>query len=60
VGENASAGTFRGKGEIIWKGKKRLDGSDEYQYGIKLLEVLDEGHVKLELLIRGCDEKKSE
>lgn len=60
MGENASAGTFRGKGEIVWKGKKHLEGSDdEYQYGIKLLEVLDEGY-KLELLVRGHHEKEGD
>ena len=48
MGENAAAGTLRGMGEIMWKGKYN---SDEYQYAIKLLEVLDEGY-KLELWIR--------
>jgi hypothetical protein len=55
---DAAIGALKGKCEIIWKVRKRLNGSYGYQYGIKLIEVLNEGHLKLELLILKHDEKK--
>ena len=51
--ENASSEGFRAKAEIMWKNKRRLEDAEHFQYGVKLIEVLDEGHAKLESLLRG-------
>ncbi len=44
--------TFRATAEIMWKDKRRLDDNEAYQYGVRFLEVLNEGHSKLESLFR--------
>jgi transcriptional regulator with XRE-family HTH domain len=51
---------FRASAEILWKDKRQLDDASEYQYGMKFLEVLNEGHAKLEALINGLQEKRGE
>jgi transcriptional regulator with XRE-family HTH domain len=48
----AGRDTFRASAEIMWKDKRRLDDNEAFQYGVKFLEVLDEGHGKLERLFR--------
>lgn len=44
---------FRAKGQIMWKNKKGMDDAEEYQYGVKLIEVLNGGLYKLESLFQG-------
>jgi hypothetical protein len=36
----------------MWKDKRRLEDAEQFHYGVKLIEVLDEGHAKLESLLR--------
>lgn len=48
----AGRDTFRASAEIMWKDKRRLDDGEAFQYGVKFLEVLDEGHGKLESLFK--------
>ena len=50
--KNTRPEKFRTKAEIIWKQKRNLNDGEGFQYGLKLVEVLDEGHAKLELLFR--------
>ena len=50
--ENAGSEGFRAKAEIMWKDKRRLDDAEQFQYGVKLIEVLNEEHAKLESLLR--------
>jgi hypothetical protein len=38
--------------EIMWKDKGGLAEAEQFQYGVKLIEVLNEGHAKLEWLLR--------
>ena len=49
---NTGAESFRAKAEIIWKDKQRPDGTDEFQYGVKLIEVFNEGLAELESLFQ--------
>jgi hypothetical protein len=50
--KNAGSEGFRAKAEIMWKDKRRLDDAEQFHYGVKLIEVLNEGHAKLESLFR--------
>jgi hypothetical protein len=50
--KNTGSEDFRAKAEIMWKDKRRLDDTEQFQYGVKLIEVLNEGHAKLESLFR--------
>jgi transcriptional regulator with XRE-family HTH domain len=54
--QNDGSESFRAVGEIVWKDKRRLDDSEAWQYGVKLIEVLNKGHLKLESLLRGQEE----
>jgi transcriptional regulator with XRE-family HTH domain len=47
MGKDVEVETFRTKGEVIWKDKRRVDDTEEYQYGVKLFEVLNEKYLKL-------------
>lgn len=51
--------SFRANGEILWKGKGQLGDPEIYQYGVKFLEVLDEGHAKLDTLINESRAKQA-
>lgn len=51
--KNTGPENFRTTAEIVWKEKRRLDDSEAWQYGVKLVEVLDEGHLKLESMLQG-------
>jgi transcriptional regulator with XRE-family HTH domain len=50
--KNAGPEDFRAKAEIMWKDKRRLDDIEKFHYGVKLIEVLNEGHAKLESLLQ--------
>ncbi len=43
---------FRAKGKVVWRDKKRIDEAEEFQYGLQFTEVLNDGHAKLESLLR--------
>ncbi len=43
--------SFRASAEIMWKDKQRTDDTETYHYGVRFLEVLNEGHAKLDALI---------
>jgi len=43
----------RTKAQIMWREGKRLDDSEAYQYGVKLVGLSDEDHAKLESLLGG-------
>lgn len=39
--------------EIIWKDFHLYDHSEGYQYGLKIVQILDEDHRKLKQILRG-------
>jgi transcriptional regulator with XRE-family HTH domain len=51
IAKNTDAESFRTTAEIMWKDKRSLNGTDAWHYGVKLIEVLNEGHAKLESLL---------
>jgi transcriptional regulator with XRE-family HTH domain len=53
--KDSGLGTFRTKAQIMWKNVEPIGGSETYGYGMKLLEVLDDGHAKLESLLHEED-----
>ncbi len=52
--------SFRASAEIMWKDKQRADDTETYHYGVRFLEVLNEGHAKLDALINQSRAKRKE
>jgi len=45
--------SFRAEAEIMWKDVYLWEDWEEYQYGLKYVEILNEDHLKLKRLLRG-------
>jgi len=45
--------SFRTEAEIIWKDVYLWEDWEEYQYGLKFVEILNEDYLKLKMLLSG-------
>ena len=53
IHKSAEFESFRAEAEIIWKDVYLWEDWEEYQYGLKFVEILNEDHLKLKLLLCG-------